>query len=335
MTRILITGTGGTGLGASLIHALRQAGDRWEIIAADAEPFSWGLYAADHGVLVPWADDPGYLPWLQEIIARYQVAAVIPGTEAETVLLAQQDLPVPVIVNRAELMPLMRDKQQAARWLADHGLPFVPAYPWVQRQLAVTAHGFPLVVKPGKNSSGSRGLFLVISERELEGLDAFVTPHSIIQPYLGDADHEYSVSVLSGQDGQVFGSLVIHRQLTGFSLHTQRDYQGQRIAVSTGFTQGFLVKDAKIQAFCEDLARRLGSAGVLDLQLRMHGGQPHVFEIQPRFSFSAAFRATAGFNEPDVLLRHRLDGYDPGRLDYTTGAIMRAFGHLLVPELLS
>lgn len=334
--RVLVTGAGGTGVGASVLAALQQDPDavtRWKTVAVDAEPFSAGLYTADDAALVPWADDPFYVDAVAEVAARHGVAAIIPGTEAETVVLAgrRDDLPVPVVANDSKLMPLMRDKTLAQAKLGSLGLPVVASYPWEHRAEAAVRFGFPLVVKPTRETSGSRGVHLVHSLRELSALDGFAaaTPGVVVQPYLGTADDEYTVGVLSGRDGEVAGSIVMRRKLTGLSLLTASG----GAAVSTGFSQGHIVDAPAIATFCEGLAKRLGSVGPLNLQLRMHGGVPHVFEIHPRFSFSTSIRAAAGFNEPDLLLRHFVHGEPLKRPAHRTGVVaMRFFDQVLVPE---
>ena len=324
--RVLVTGTGGTGVGASVLQAMDTC---WETVAVDAEPFSWGLYTADSGALVPFADDPDYPAAIQIAIDVYGIDAVIPGTEAETVLLADHraELPCPVIANDAALMPLMRDKNQAQAKLAELGLPVIPSVSWKQRAHAIASFGFPLVVKPTLETSGSRGVHLVTSRAELAALEPSVTPGVVVQPYIGDADSEYTVGVVSGHRGNVIGSIVMRRKLTGLSLLSKRG----EAAVSTGFSQGFIVDYPEMREFCEDLAKRLGSTGPLNLQLRVHDGKFHVFEIHPRFSFSTAIRASAGFSEPDMLLRDFL-GEDVKCPEYRTGvAAIRAFSHILVP----
>jgi carbamoyl-phosphate synthase large subunit len=93
-----------------------------------------------------------------------------------------------------------------------------------------------------------------------------------------------------------------------------------------------VIRHPEIQEFCEDLARRLGSRGPLNLQLRVHRGEFYVFEIHPRFSGTTPIRASAGFNEPDILLRSFLYGEEFGRLHYQADvAAIRAFEHVLVP----
>lgn len=339
-TKVLVTGVGGRSVGAGILHALKRADDdvrlRWEIVATDAEPFSWGLYLADHAALVPRADAPKYLDRIHRLVAAHGIAAILPGTEAETALLSahRNDLPVPVIANRASLMPLMLDKAESEAKLREIGLNFIPSFPWDQRDAAVSKFGFPLFVKPTRGTGGSRGVHLVLDLAELDALGPHIQPESrsIVQPYIGDGDSEYTVGVLSDKSGKVIDSIVIRRKLVGMSLLDQRRY-GERVAtVSTGISQGYVVRHPEIQSFSEDLATRLDSRGPLNLQLRVHDGEFYVFEIHPRFSGTTPIRASAGFNEPDVLLRNYLYDEQFGRLAYRDNvAAIRAYEHVLVP----
>jgi carbamoyl-phosphate synthase large subunit len=339
-TRVLVTGVGGRSVGAGILHALLRVDDsvrgRWDVVATDADPFSWGLYVADHSALVPRADAPEYLDRIHELIASYDVAAVIPGTEPEAALLSasRDQLPVPVIANDAALMPLMMDKDQAEAKLRELGLNFIPSYRWEQRDQAVAAFGFPVFVKPTQGTGGSRGVHLVAGAEELAALTPFVSEESrsIVQPYIGDGENEYTVGVLSDRAGEVIDSIVIRRKLIGLSLLDAKRIDSGTATVSTGISQGYVVRHAEIQEYCEALATRLGSTGPMNLQLRIHRGEPYVFEIHPRFSGTTPIRASAGFNEPDMLLRNHLYGERFGRVDYRVNvAAIRAFEHLLVP----
>jgi carbamoyl-phosphate synthase large subunit len=338
--RVLVTGVGGRSVGAGVLHALMRADEavrgRWETVACDAEPFSWGLYVADIAALVPLAGVEGYLERIRELVAAHAIAAIIPGTEPEAALLAdaRDELPVPVIANEARLMPLMSDKEQAEAKLRELGLQFIPSYSWERRDEAIATFDFPLLVKPARESGGSRGVHLITTRAELEALAATVHPatHPIVQPYLGHADAEYTVGVLSDSEGAIIDSIVIKRKLVGLSLLDARTLGTRTAAISTGISQGFIVRDEAMQGYCEALARRLGSRGPLNIQLRVHDGDYYVFEIHPRFSGTTPIRASAGFNEPDVLLRHHLYGETFGRLDYRDNvAAIRAFEHVLVP----
>ncbi|MBM3846850.1 MAG: ATP-grasp domain-containing protein [Verrucomicrobia bacterium] len=336
---ILVTGVGGRSVGAGILHSLHRSSSVkercWNVVAADADPFSWGLYVVPRRTLLPPAVAPNYIEEVRKAVRRFDIHAIIPGTEIETQVLAGQSaaLGVPVITNSPGLIPLMMDKRLAEVRLRDLGVPSVPSYAPHQAAEAVREHGFPLVAKPAVGSGGSRGLALIMDQVELDAhLERSAGAESmIIQPYLGTPEEEYTVGVLHLADGTRVDSIVMRRKLVGLSLLQQRRLGEASAAISTGYSQGFFVEDPQIRAFCEDLADRLGSRGPLNLQLRRHAGRLYVFEIHPRFSGTTPMRADVGFNEPDILLRHALFGESFGPLGYRTGvAVIRAFEHTVV-----
>lgn len=337
---VMVTGVGGRSVGSGVLTALTstqpEVRDRWRTIGTDADPFSWGLYVADKKALVPLASEQDYLPQLCELIVRHDITAILPGTESEAdILLAPTaDIPVPIIGNRHDLLPLMKDKFRATAKLAELGLPTILTLPLERYPEVVEQFGFPVVIKPTVGTGGSRGLHLVTEEEELARLLPFIPECSkpCVQPYMGTPEAEYTVGVLSDKDGRLIDSIVIRRKLIGLSLLEERKTPVGRFAISTGYSQGYIVEAPEVQTFCEELAEALGSTGPLNLQLRVHQGQIYVFEIHPRFSGTTPIRASAGFNEPDILLRNHLDNKRFGRLKFRTNlAAIRSFQHVLVP----
>jgi carbamoyl-phosphate synthase large subunit len=343
MKTVLVTGTGGRSVGSGIVHALvRSSPDvraRWHVVAADADPFAWGLYKADAAALVPYANSADYVSAIQQLVTTHRVAAIIPGTEVEIeILLRNADLfaPAVVIANRLELLPLMLDKFETAKRLAALGYPAIPTVPVAEWPSIADRWGFPLIIKPTRGSGGSRGLHLVRDENELRRLLPHFDDrsHVCVQPYVGDCEQEYTVGVLSDREGKLIDSIVMHRKLIGLSLLASTNVGERRCAISTGYSQGFIVRAPAIQSFCEELALRLNSRGPLNIQLRLDPAtkQPLVFEIHPRFSGTTPIRADVGFNEVDLLLRNALFGESFGRLDYRTNvAAIRAFEHVIVP----
>jgi carbamoyl-phosphate synthase large subunit len=343
MKTVLVTGTGGRSVGSGILQALvRSSPDvrsRWRVIAADADPFAWGLYRADAAALLPFADSPDYVSAVQRLVAAHRIDAIIPGTEAEMgVLLPNAELfsPAVMIANRLELLPLMLDKFETAKRLVSLGYNAIPTVPVAEWPAVAARWGFPLIIKPTRCTGGSRGLHLVRDEKELRGLLPLFdeVTNACVQPYIGDCEQEYTVGVLCDRAGNLFDSIVMHRKLIGLSLLTSAKLGDRRCAISTGYSQGFIVQAPAIQAFCEELALRLGSRGPLNIQLRLDPvtNEPRVFEIHPRFSGTTPIRADVGFNEVDLLLRNALYGESFGRLNYRTNvAVIRAFEHTIVP----
>jgi carbamoyl-phosphate synthase large subunit len=343
MKTVLVTGTGGRSVGSGILHAILRSSPevraRWRVVAADADPFAWGLYQADAAVLLPVAHASDYVSAVERVVREQEIDAIIPGTEVEIEILlrnAAAFAPAVVIANRLDLLPLMLDKFETAQRLASLGYTPLPTVPLAEWPTIVERWGFPLVVKPTRGTGGSRGLHLVMDEDELRRLLPRMDDRTDVcaQPYVGDCEQEYTVGVLCDRAGNLIDSIVMHRKLIGLSLLASAHRGDRRYAISTGYSQGFIVKAPGIQAFCEQLALRLGSCGPLNIQLRLDPvtKAPWIFEIHPRFSGTTPIRADVGFNEVDVLLRNWLLGETFSRLEYRTDvAAIRAFEYVIVP----
>jgi carbamoyl-phosphate synthase large subunit len=309
---------------------------RWEVVATDADPFAWGLYVAPHSLLLPPAGDARYIECLNEAVDRLKIAAVIPGSQAETFFLADHisEVGVPVLLNRKEILPLMTDKLLVDSTLRRMGYPSIRTFPLAAWRECAEIFGYPLVIKPTAGTGASRGVLVAGDETELMQIIAGAEPSAApcIQPYVGGGDEEFTVGVLTSRDGRLIDSIVMKRKLMGLSLQEERRVGGRTLAISSGYSQGYIVKDDRIQTFCENLARDLQSTGPLNIQLRIHGGEIRVFEIHPRFSGTTPIRADVGLNEVDILLRNLLFGETFGRQPYRTDvAAIRAFEHVIVP----
>jgi carbamoyl-phosphate synthase large subunit len=337
---VLVTATGGRSVGAGILHSLvrssEEVASRWNVVAADAEPFSWGLYKVPQAVLLPPASSPTYLASVQKVIESHRIEAVIPGSEPEAAVLSnnRSRFSVPIITNSPELIPLMTDKFAATAKLRELGLPVIPTLPAEEWRAAVRSWKFPLVVKPTRGTGGSRGVSLCVSEQEVEQAVAALPADSgyCIQRLVGTEDDEYTVGVLSDKEGNLIDTIVMRRKLTGLSLLSSKTANGKNYGISTGYSQGYFLKDERVQRFCEALSQSIGSKGPLNIQLRVEDGAIYVFEIHPRFSGTSTMRADVGFNEADVLLRNHLFGESFGRLSFRTNvAAIRAFETVIVP----
>jgi carbamoyl-phosphate synthase large subunit len=337
---ILVTAVGGRSVGSGILHSLvrssKDVASRWNVIAADADPFSWGLYKVDQSVILPLASDASYIDEVKHIVVKNNIDAIIPGSEAEASVLANNKglFEVPIVTNKAGLMPLMMDKFAAAEKISELGLPTIKTYPVENWKNAISEFGFPLIVKPTKGTGGSKGVSLCCSQGELDTVLGNLPEDSgyCIQPVIGDGEDEYTVGVLSDKDGNLIDSIVMRRKLIGLSLLDSKRLNNVDYKISTGYSQGYFVRNKMVQDFCEYLSHAIGSAGPLNLQLRIHNNKVYVFEIHPRFSGTSTMRADVGFNEPDVLLRNHLFNEKFSRLNYRSEvAVIRAFEHVVVP----
>ena len=90
-----------------------------------------------------------------------------------------------------------------------------------------------------------------------------------------------------------------------------------RKIVKSGQTyKAFIDNFESIRRSAEKVALRLGARGAINIQAKIQGNEPKVFEINPRFSATCPIRSAAGINEPDIVFRNsvldeniKLDAY--------------------------
>ncbi len=337
-TTVLVTGVGGRSYGNQILHALLLQERKYRIVVTDADSFSFGLYETPHRYQVPYADDPEYIQVIQRIVEKEKIHAILPGTEAENLTLAQnrkvfESMDCEVISSSVQILELCDDKSKVQNWLEENGLHApvtVDASDW---QDLTAKKGFPIIGKPASETGGSRNVAILADEKEVNRYLEQVSGNNkiIFQEYVGSAEDEYTVGVLVSKRGAIIDSIVMHRKLMGLSLGKERMLNDVAYAISTGYSQGFIVKHYKIQRKCEQLALRLGIRGPLNVQCRFVDEKMYVFELHPRFSGTTSIRADTGLNEPHILIRNFLYGEEFGRQDYQHDvAAIRAFRNIIV-----
>jgi len=103
MKRVLVCGAGGSPA-TNFVRSLRRMAEPLRLIGVDCDPFTLERAETDLRVLVPRADDPAYLPVLNEIIAEQHVEFVH----------AQNDIEL-------EFLSAHRDRLKAKVFLPPHG----------------------------------------------------------------------------------------------------------------------------------------------------------------------------------------------------------------------
>jgi carbamoyl-phosphate synthase large subunit len=339
-TAVLVTGVGGRSIGHQILHALLLCSDRYRIVATDAKAFAFGLYQVDARYIVPLANSPDYISAVLQIIEREEIDVAIPGTQPELLALAEnrhvlQEAGCVLIASPADVIRTCSDKWTIHRWLEANSIDVpqtctVDGWPDL-----VNAVGFPIIAKPSLHTGGSRNVAILEDEEEVQDyLDRnnHMRDQVIFQEYVGTPDDEYTVGVLVSKTGDIIDSIVLRRNLVGLTLGVRRVIGGQPYALSTGYSQGFIIQHSLLQEACEALALKLGIRGPLNIQCRLSGNRMVVFEVHPRFSGTTSIRAEVGFNGPDVMIRNYLLDETFGRLDYQKDvAAIRAFRNIIVP----
>jgi carbamoyl-phosphate synthase large subunit len=264
------------------------------------------------------ADEHGYLGRLQEICSRERVAMVCFGSEIEMRRVAlhrdelQRQTGARLIVNDAETVEAFIDKWTTVQLLRRHGLP-APDSVLTTDPDAVASflrrQPFPVVVKP-RWGSGSRGVTVVRDRVELDLL-AGRDPEKVVQEYLHPDDQEYTVGAYQSRRHGYTGQIVLRRTL------------------AAGLTyKAEVVHDEAIETACRQVVEAFPIWGPINLQLRKTDAGVRIFEINLRFSSTAAIRAHFGFNDADMCLRDEVLGEELPRPEVRPGVVLRYWDEL-------
>src|SRR5438309_3762020 len=169
---VLVTGVGGAAVGNQVLKALRLAGRKFRLVAADANQESLRLAQIEPAYVLPLASDPRYWDRIVHICRQEQVQVVIPGSEPELKLLIRfredlRSLGMLLLTNEPQVINLCVDKMATCQFLTDHGFP-APRSILIERGADIAAPAeFPLILKPARDSGGSRDVFLAQDEDDL------------------------------------------------------------------------------------------------------------------------------------------------------------------------
>ncbi len=300
---VFITGAGGAAV-PFLISSLQKQGYR--VIAGDMDPAAAGLLTADGGYVIPAAKSDSFLPYLRQVCLRESVRAIIPLVDEE--LLPAWGLAgdgIEVLLPRCDFVATCLDKHALMLKLREAGIAAPESRLCSEDLRGMT---FPLVIKP-RTGRGSRGFAVLSSERDLQIYleTSGLKPEQLMLQTLLQGT-EFTISVVVWRDGEV--QAVVPKE----------------ILVKKGITRMAVTRrHPQIEALCRKIQEHLLADGPFNVQLRLDkpGGEPSVFEINPRFSTSISLTMAAGVDEMGELLSQALssDGKKNG-LNWREGVVL-------------
>lgn len=292
--RVLVTGAGAV-LGQGIIRSLRASTLSATVIAVDPSPLSAGLYWADESYLIPMAADPAFASSVAALIERTRPDVVIPGTDVELLVFAkhrsewEERYATKIVVSDPGVVAIADDKYETFRFLSANGFPAPASCLPGEEQELIARVGFPLIVKP-RVGARSIGVVKVEDELELERV-LLGSAGMVIQECVATTGDEYTAGALVF-DGICRASIVMRRELRDGNTH-----------------RAFVDAYPDLNARVREMAELLAPHGPVNFQFRLdRQGHAKVFEINARFSGTTPFRARAGFNEVELVIRHIVHG---------------------------
>jgi len=314
---VLVTGVGGGGVGEQIIKSLRLLQGKYIVYGTDIVEKSSARGLVDEIFQVPRANEEHYMDRVLQICRDYKIQVLLYGSEAELLVLSRnrgifEEMGIFLPLNPQSVIELCMNKMALNNWLGANGFD-VPKSHIIERadDLARIDY-FPLVLKPYANSGGSANVYIAQDRDELKALAGLMLVNGLLvmtQEYVGTPEEEYTVGILLDENGAYVNGITVHRQIIG-SLggrlsvpnRTNNRMLGERLAISSGISQGEVGKEPNVIAECKRIATTLGATYSINIQCRVQNNKVYVFEINPRFSGTTSLRSLMGFNEVEQII---------------------------------
>ena len=325
-TRVLVTAAGSI-VAQGIIKSLKLANKnstKYTIISADMSPLAAGLYRCDAGIIIPSVSAPDYIESITNACNDNDVRAVFCGSDDELLALAgakheiEKRTGAKLLTGSLNALAIARDKWATHEFCKANNLACAPSSLPEECDEFVKEFGFPLVVKP-REGYGSLHLYVVNNNEEMDGAILAIERagwRPLVQKYL--AGDEFTTGVTVDRECRYAMSSISIRKI-----------------IKHGQTYKAFIDDYhSVRRSAEDVALKLGASGSVNVQARMEGDLPVVFEINPRFSATCPMRAAAGVNEPDIVFRNAVLGEEVKVDSYNRLVCMRYWNEVYVPYAL-
>ena len=282
--KILVTGCGGD-IGYAIGRILRNENLADILIGADIHQDHPGLSIFDSCEILPRANELNYFDSLWELHQKEQFDIIIPASEAELRLLANNNFFKKrelFLTANLKAMKIGFDKYTTIALLNNAGCP----HPWTLLAANSKPKELPCIRK-SRWGCGSKKIAVVTNEN-IQNF-SYSDENDIWQELISTADEEYTCGLYRTKKGTI-RNIVFQRKL------------------KNGLTgSGKVIQNSVIVNLLHKVAEELCLEGSINVQLRLSNGVPMIFEINPRFSSTVAFRHKLGFKDLIWSLKERFN----------------------------
>ena len=293
---VLVTGAG-NGVGQSIIKSLKISKFKPNIIAADINVFSSGLYVCDKSLIIPKVEEKNSKTKLIKILKDNDIDILFVGSEFEIDFFSknkdyfEKKTKTIICISDNKIIKIGNDKFKTIKFLKENNISYPLTFiPNVNNLSKLTKLiNFPLILKDRFGTS-SKNVFVIKNILELKKKIYFIKK-PIIQELLGKKnpeifDEEYTCSFFSSFDKKIHGPFLSQRTIkygTSWILKSIDNKQLRRLML--------------------DISKKIDFVGSINIQLKKHKKKFIPFEINPRFSGTTCIRAALGFNEPEMYIQ--------------------------------
>ena len=323
---VLVTSAGSI-IAQGIIKSLNLANEehgnpvKYKIIGTDMSPEAAGLYRADSGIIIPSATSVDYADYLIKVCKQREIKAVFVGSDDELLVIAsaqtqiERESEAKVLVGPFDPISRARDKWKMFEFCQANQLPHAASALPSNREEFVREFGFPVVVKP-REGYGSVHFNIARNKDEMDfSIRAIESAgwHPVIQEFL--AGEEFTTGITVDTSGKKIMSSISIKKI-----------------VKQGQTYKAFVDDFdSVRESAEKFASKLGANGAINIQAKLEGDRPVIFEVNPRFSATCPIRAVAGVNEPDIVFRNTVLKEEFNIRTYRKMFCMRYWNEIYIP----
>jgi carbamoyl-phosphate synthase large subunit len=302
---VLVTAAGGI-VAQGIIKSLKlsnlsnDALVKYRIVAADMNALAPGLYRCDSGFLLPPANSTEYIESILRIVRDEDIDAIYVGSDEELVTVSNSKKRIEgesrakVLTSPIEVLTTARDKWKTFLFLKENNLPVPGSALPVDEEKFLQEFGYPIVVKP-REGYGSLYFHVVHCKSEMKQAISNIQKagwHPLLQEYLNGNNVEYTSGITIDRFGKyVMSSISIQKRIKNGQTY-----------------KAFIDDYGEVRRSSEEAAIKLGGRGAINIQAKLVGDKPKIFEINPRFSATCPMRSVAGINEPDIVFRNSVLG---------------------------
>lgn len=309
--KILVSGASGI-VGYGILRSLRRSVEEYKLIGTTIHDFSIAPVFCDIFEKALPTNHPGYTDWLCEIIRKYSVDMLIPGIEcdmfrwntAREKIISTGSFP---LLNNSKLIGLCCDKWAFYEKLiidnAEYAIP-------TSLNGDFKTFSLPFLLKP-RHGYGSKGIIKIDNENDFEMHKHKIGTELMMQPIIGSAEEEYTVSAFFDKASKLIDYFSLKRKLS-----------------NDGFTQEAQVVDNDYNCMLCDLAEVFKPIGPTNFQFRIDGRAIKLLEINPRISSATSIRASFGFNESVMSINYFLNNQIPLKIDKSKIVNKRAIRYM-------
>lgn len=279
------------------------------VIAANSEPLTSGMIAADKGYTVPRVDSAEYIPAVLDICRKENVGLVVSLFDIDLPYLAKArkqftEAGIELVVSEPWVIDVANDKWKTWEFLNDHGISSPRTFLSIDAVYSAIQSAeltYPLIIKP-RWGMGSLSVFRADNDEELAFFYRYAH-RQIEKSYLnilsGDQLAE-SVVIQEFISGKEYG-LDVFNSLSGEHLQT---IIKQKLAMRSGETDmAQVIADPRLTTLGKQLARVLKHRGNIDVDiLENDEGNLFVLELNARFGGGYPFSHLAGAEFPAALV---------------------------------